>query len=70
MKSRRVQLIPRPQKMANNLQRQRRSARLVERRSSCTDKLLANRKFADAHSSCSGRTSITLLMACLLWQHL
>ncbi|PNW85239.1 hypothetical protein CHLRE_03g177476v5 [Chlamydomonas reinhardtii] len=27
--------------MANNLQRQGRSARLVERRSSCTDKLLA-----------------------------
>ena len=41
MKSRRVQLIPRPQKMANNLQRQGRSARLVERRSYCTEKLLA-----------------------------
>ena len=33
MKSRRVQLIPRPQQMANSLQRQGRSARLVERRS-------------------------------------
>ena len=35
MKSRRVQLIPRPQKMVNNLRRQGRSARLVERRSYC-----------------------------------
>ena len=42
---------PRPQKMANNLQRQGRSARLVERRSYCTERLLAGRKFADAHSS-------------------
>ena len=33
VKPRRVQLIPRPQPMANNLQRQGRSARLVERRS-------------------------------------
>ena len=41
-------LIPRPQKMANNLQRQGRSARLVERWSYCTEKLLAGGKFADA----------------------
>ena len=34
-----MQLIPRPQQMANNLQRQGRSAQLVERRSYCTDKL-------------------------------
>ena len=46
VKSRRVQLIPRPQKMANNLQRQGRSARLVER-SYCTEKLLAGWKFAE-----------------------
>ena len=32
-----------------------RSARLVERRIYCTDKLLAGWKFADAHSSHSGR---------------
>ena len=37
----RVQLITRPQKMANTLQRQGWSARLVERRSHCTEKLLA-----------------------------
>ena len=55
VKSRRVQLIPRSQKMANNLQRQGRSARLVERRSYyCTQKLLAGWKFADAHSSGKG----------------
>mgnify|MGYP001807488645 CR=1 FL=1 len=48
------EVIPRPQKMANNLQRQGRSARLVERRSYCTEKLLAGGKFADAHSSRSG----------------
>ena len=41
VKSRRVQLIPRPQQIANNLQRQCISARLVERRSYCTDKLEA-----------------------------
>ena len=51
VKSRRVQLIPRPQKMAINLQRQGRSARLVERRIHCTDELLAGWKFANAHSS-------------------
>ena len=39
-------VIPRPQKMANNLQRQGRSARLAERRSHCTEKLLAGWKFA------------------------
>ena len=55
VKSRRVQLIPRTQQMANNLQRQGRSTRPVARRSYCTDKLLAGRKFADAHSSRSGR---------------
>ena len=55
VKSRRVQLIPRPQEMANNLQGQGRSARLVERLSYCTEKLLAGWKFADAHSSPSGR---------------
>ena len=45
-----VQLIPEPQQMANNLQRQGRSARLVERRICCTDELLAGWKFADAQS--------------------
>ena len=55
VKSRRVQLIPRTQQMTNNLQRQGRSTRPVERRSYCTDELLAGWKFADAHSSRSGR---------------
>ena len=50
-----MQLI---QQMANNLQRQGRSARLVERRSYCADTLLAGLKFADAHSSRSGRAKV------------
>ena len=41
VKSRRVQLIPRPQQMANYMQRQCRSARLVERRSYCTSQVAA-----------------------------
>ena len=40
-----MQLIPGTQQMAHNLQRQGRSARLVERRSYCTDELLAGWKF-------------------------
>ena len=51
MKSRTVQLFPSPREIANSLQRQCMSARLVERRSHCTDKLLAGWKLADAHSS-------------------
>ena len=46
-----MQLIPRTQQMAYNWQRQGKSARLVKRRSYCTDELLAGWKFADAHSS-------------------
>ena len=41
VESRRVQLIPRPQQLANKLRWQCMSARLVERRSYCTDELLA-----------------------------
>ena len=52
VKSRRVQLIPRTQQMANNLQRQGRSTRPVERQSYCTDELLAGWKFADALVVC------------------
>ena len=42
IKSRRVQLIPRTQQMAYNWQRQGKSARLVERRSYCTDEGLSD----------------------------
>ena len=54
-KSRRVQIL-RFQQMANTLQRQGRSTRLVERRSYCTDKLLAGWKLGNArdeHCTCS-----------------
>ena len=59
VKSRRVQQTLSPQKMANTLQRQGRSARLDERRSYCTEKLLAGWKFADAHPWVCAHSSAT-----------
>mgnify|MGYP001807820401 CR=1 FL=1 len=55
MKSSRVQLIPKPQKMANNVQRQGRSAQLVECRIYCADELLVGWKFANAQEFRMGR---------------